>query len=127
MKKNKVIFFAAVLLLLPMLFSIGCESTALHLPTRFTPIKIEDGYQYFRFQMSSTNWGNYHLENSKGEKARMKVLEMWLERSGYKNSEYEIMSRKCIFAGKPAIPIGDDRVYNIFYEIRIKCETNKAR
>jgi len=124
MKKKKVICFVVALLSFSVLL-IGCESVAKTLPTRLTPIRIEDGYQYFRFQKQATNFQNDYLESSKYEKERMKILEMWLGRSGYKNSEYEIVSRQCIFAGKPLL--GGTKIYNIYYEIKVKHEEKKVR
>ena len=117
---------AVAILFSQILFWISCESVARKVPTKFTPIKVEDGYQYFRFQKQVTNFQNEHLESNEYEKKRIKILEMWLERSEYKNSECEIISRDCIFAGKPLLGgVGSDKLYNIYYEVKVKYKDKK--
>jgi hypothetical protein len=63
------------------------------------------------------------LENSKSEKKRINILERRLERSGYKKSDYEIVSRDFVFAGKPLF-VGDE-LCNVYYEVKVNHKDKK--
>lgn len=86
--------------------------------SEFEPIKVENGYEYFRFKAMTNAWRPNPLKNEEGERKRIKKLENWLAKNGYSNVEYEIISRKPILMAKD-LALGTE-IYHIYYEIRVK-------
>ncbi len=132
MAKKRLIRGIAAFLLFAALFFIGCNDISRKHFTELEPTSIESGCQYFKYKASAGTSGLtcapgsrtcridnsqrtaiWPLEDKEAEKTRIEWLEKSLAENGYKNAEYEIVSREPILAGSR---------YNVCYDVKVKLQ-----
>lgn len=121
MSKNFSLKFAELVILLTGLFLGGCVCAHVGDPycSEIKPIKTEDGYEYFEFT-ALTDWFE-DSEYKKCESDRMHGLRFWMGVHGYKDVEYEILSRKKVQSK------GFLSGQWLVYEVRVKENEKKKR
>ena len=113
--------FAELVILLTVLFLGGCVCAHVGDPycTRLKLTKTEDGYEYFEFTASIDLFED--REYKKCESNRMHGLRFWMEVCGYKDVEYEILSRKKVKSK------GFLSGQSLVYEVRVKESEKKKK
>ena len=108
------------ILLVAVLLVAGCDSLARKHLTSLEPIKIESGYQYFRYKARTDFSYPSHLATGKDEEKRMDWLKDWLTENGYQDFEYKILSRQTLIS--PTEELLLPHLYDIYYDVKIKAK-----
>ncbi len=118
-----------ICLILQFAFLSGCNEMNRKQFTELKPSKCEEGFQYFDYQASTGALSITCAPNSRvckitsrrapiwpvgdpeAEKVRMQWLQQSLADAGYRNADYEILSRD---------PVGGISRYDLRYDLRVK-------
>ena len=129
MGKRTLTFATGTILLISIMFLMGCNEVNRKHFTTLEPTKAEDGTQHFTYKAStgaarltcapgskkcrvdkSANTALWPLEDKEAEKLRMEWLEKNLAEKGYQNQKYEIVSRELILANS---------LYDVSYDVKV--------
>lgn len=87
---------------------VGC-APVMPEQTDFMTVQEDNRYVYCRYETIAN--AEFPLRSHEAETARIRWLEIWLDKYGFRGKNYEIVSRN------PIQEWGDS--YNIFYEIKV--------
>jgi len=126
----------AVFFIITFLFLIGCDEMNRKYFSQLRPTRVEQGSQYFEYKASTGASGavcapgskNCKVDNSnrvniwplddkQAEQIRMQWLKQSLSEEGYRDANYEIISRQTITEDDVFASEGK---YSVLYNVRVK-------